>query len=139
LGIPTEGKIETLHGRHPHNRLKYSCRVDRGKRCVTEVEVVERLAAKAALVRCQLQTGRTHQIRVHLSEWCETPILADALYGRRTADEVLAAASAELGRQALHAAVLGFTHPRTLETLRFESDLPRDMRRTLDALRLLSR
>lgn len=138
LGVPAEGRIETLHGRHPHNRLKFSCRVDSGKRCVTDVSVVQRFAAQAALVRCTLQTGRTHQIRVHLSEWCDTPIFADALYGRKSADPELASVAARLGRQGLHAAVLGFTHPVTLESLRFESQLPQDMREAANALAQLN-
>ncbi len=100
------------------------------------MEVLERLAGgRAALVRCRLETGRTHQIRVHLAEQCGTPILADALYGSTPRDPDLRDVAAELGRQALHAAVLGVTHPVTGEPLRFEAPLPPDMARALESLR----
>lgn len=136
VGMPVEGRIETLHGRDPVARLKFSSKVKQGKRAVTHVRVRERLAAQqAALVECRLETGRTHQIRVHLSAELGTPILADELYGGvRGAPRVLAAAK-QLGRQALHAAVLGFVHPRTGEKLRFEEPLPQDFSRALEALR----
>ena len=89
----------------------------------------------ATLVRCTLETGRTHQIRVHLSE-AGHPLLGDPTYGRRPKDARLRAAHEALGRQALHAAVLGFVHPTTEETLRFESPLPADFQAALDALNL---
>jgi 23S rRNA pseudouridine1911/1915/1917 synthase len=79
--------------------------------------------------------GRTHQIRVHLSERAGASILADRVYGRVPVDKGLAAAASELGRQALHAAVLGFVHPVSGERLRFESPLPADMQRALERLR----
>ncbi len=139
VGVPQPGRIDTLHGRHPKQRLKFSTRVTEGKRAVTEVSVLEDFAGLAALVRCTLQTGRTHQIRVHLAEVRRTPIMADALYGGLAgAPEVKAAAEA-LGRQALHAAVLGFEHPRTGERLRFESALPTEMTQALELLRDWSR
>ncbi|HEY4160156.1 MAG TPA: pseudouridine synthase, partial [Polyangiaceae bacterium] len=107
---------------------------------VTHVELLEALAGgRAALVACRLETGRTHQIRVHLSEQCGTPLLADALYGRLSADPELGAIAQTLGRQALHAALLGFTHPWTAESLRFESALPSDLETALAALRALAR
>jgi 23S rRNA pseudouridine1911/1915/1917 synthase len=138
LGVPATTTIRTLHGRDRRSRLRFSSRVNEGKPAVTHVRVVERLAGgRAALVECKLETGRTHQIRVHLAEQQKTPLLADALYGRRPNDADLLAVSGTLGRQALHAAVLGFTHPRTGERLRFEVPPPDDFARALAALRAL--
>jgi len=99
------------------------------------LEVLYRGAA--AWVECRLETGRTHQIRVHLSEQTGTPLLADALYGAPPADAALRQIAAELGRQALHAKTLGFVHPVSHERASFESDLPADMQAALEALRRL--
>ena len=138
LGVPVPGRIETLHGRDPRSRLRFTTKVREGRRAVTKVSVLERLGGgRAALVACRLETGRTHQIRVHLAECGKAPVLADALYGRRSADPGLIPIEEQLARQALHAAVLGFVHPATGQALRFESPLPADMRDALEALRLL--
>jgi 23S rRNA pseudouridine1911/1915/1917 synthase len=138
LGVPPRTKIETLHGRDPASRLRFSSRVLQGRRAVTHVRPLEVLAGgRAALVECQLETGRTHQIRVHLSEQTKTPILADELYGGRRCGPELLTLTERLGRQALHAAVLGFVHPATGEALRFETPLPEDMQTVLDQLREL--
>jgi 23S rRNA pseudouridine1911/1915/1917 synthase len=135
-GVPSEQTIDTLHGRDPRSRLRFSTRVARGRRAVTRVAVVEALAdGRAALVRCRLETGRTHQIRIHLAEWAGTPVLADALYGNPSPDAQLDAVAAELGRHALHAAVLGFRHPVTGQQYRFEVPLPADLQGALTALR----
>lgn len=141
LGVPNSGRIETLHGRDPKNRLKFSTRVQEGRRAVTYVSVVETfVGGRASYIECRLETGRTHQIRVHLSEICRTPLLADPLY--RTpglgVEPELAEVAGELGRHALHAAVLGFTHPQTGERLRFETPLPVDMASALARLRSLT-
>ena len=130
---PERARHETLHGRHPTDRKRFSGHARRGKRAVTNVERLEILAG-ASLVRCRLETGRTHQIRVHLSE-AGLPLLADALYGRVARDPRVRDAAAALGRQALHAAVLGFEHPRSGQRMRFESPLPDDLARALAALR----
>ena len=130
---PPRATYDTLHGRHPRDRKRFSSKVVRGKRAVTHVERVERLHA-ASLVRCRLETGRTHQIRVHLAEHGH-PLLGDPLYGRPPRDPRAREIAEQLGRQALHAAVLGFVHPITREPLRFETPLPEDMQRALDALR----
>ncbi len=130
---------DTPHGRHPTNRLRYTSRIGAARadvrRAITHIEPLQvLLGGKATLVRCTLETGRTHQIRVHLTEQSKTPILADALYGTRATDDAIARAATALGRQALHAAVLGFVHPITQAALRWESELPADMRTALESL-----
>lgn len=135
-GDAQAGTIDTLHGRHPGDRLKFSARVGKGKRAITHVEVLERLAGGVAtLVRCRLETGRTHQIRVHLAEVRQTPVLGDPLYGSKPREPWLRKLGDALGHQALHAAVLGFVHPVTGEQLRFETPLPADVQSVLDELR----
>jgi 23S rRNA pseudouridine1911/1915/1917 synthase len=130
---PASATYDTLHGRHPRDRKRFTSRVTRGRRAVTHVVRVEALEG-ATLVRCTLETGRTHQIRVHLAE-AGLPVLGDAVYGKPPRDPQLRAIGAALGRQALHASVLGFPHPTTGAPLRFESKLPADVQRALDALR----
>ena len=85
-------------------------------------------------MECTLETGRTHQIRMHLSE-AGHAILADELYGRGSRDPLLVAAAEAIGRQALHARLLGFVHPVSGERLRFEAPLPDDFVRALALLR----
>lgn len=130
---PASVTYDTLHGRHPHDRKRFTSKTTRGKRAVTNATRVEALAG-ATLVRCVLTTGRTHQIRVHLSE-AGHPVLGDRTYGKPPRDPQLRALFEALGRQALHAAVLGFPHPTTGAPLRFESKLPPDMQAALEALR----
>lgn len=130
---PVRATYDTLHGRHPTDRKRFSTRVTRGRHAVTHVERVESLHG-ASLLSCRLETGRTHQIRVHLAEH-GLPILGDALYGKAPKDPRLAAAAAGLGRQALHAAVLGFRHPVTGRSHRWESPLPADFAAARAALR----
>jgi 23S rRNA pseudouridine1911/1915/1917 synthase len=163
---PTDrGTIRTLHDRHPVDRKRFSSKVSRGKPAVTHWQVEERfalgggerggvasersaaagrrsggqrgaVATDAALVRCRLETGRTHQIRVHLADagW---PLVGDTLYGRRYTGKLAALAplAAALGRQALHAARLDFVHPITGERLRFASAPPADLQALIEALR----
>jgi len=131
-----KGRIEAAIGRDRHDPTRHSLDTETPREAVTHFEV-ERLLERHALLDVRLETGRTHQIRVHLSEQRKTPLLADALYGRPPQDPELAAIAAELGRQALHAAVLGFVHPTSGETLRFDSPLPPDFARALSALRTL--
>ena len=119
------GTLRTMHARHPVDRKRFSSKVAAGKPAVTYYEIVERLQG-AALVRFQLETGRTHQIRVHAADH-GFPLLGDTTYGKR---------SPLIARQALHAALLAFDHPVTGERLRFESPLPEDFTRALEALRL---
>jgi 23S rRNA pseudouridine1911/1915/1917 synthase len=131
---PAKLRIETLHGRHPTDRKRFTSRVANGKRAVTELRLQERLHG-AALVRCRLETGRTHQIRMHLSEH-GFPILADPVYGRPGTDPRVKAAAEAIGRQALHARLLGFVHPASGETLSFEREPPPDFERALQLLRV---
>jgi 23S rRNA pseudouridine1911/1915/1917 synthase len=138
VGVPRGGTINTLHARDPASRLRFTSKVKRGRRAVTHVRVVETLCVgHAAFVECRLETGRTHQIRVHLSEQTGTPILADELYGGKRGAAEVRAVGERMGRHGLHAAVLGFVHPITGETLRFETPLPSDMQTALDELRKL--
>ncbi len=125
------GTLRTLHARHPSDRKRFSSKVSSGKTCVTHWELVEKLDG-AALMKFRLETGRTHQIRVHAADsgW---PLLADTLYGKTP--KPLAAIAEQLGRQALHAAVLEFEHPVAGGRMRFESPLPADLVTALTALR----
>jgi 23S rRNA pseudouridine1911/1915/1917 synthase len=133
--LPDRLTIETKYGRHPIDRKKFTGKrapLD-GKRAVTHVVVVERLG-EVVRIECRLETGRTHQIRVHLSEH-GAPLLGDALYGRSPRDPRVRAIGETLGRQALHARVLGFVHPRSKKKLRFEAPWPEDFARAVEALR----
>ncbi len=126
---------DTFHDRHATERQRFTTKGTTGRRAVTHVAPVEVLAGGAAtLLRCSLETGRTHQIRVHLADHGH-PVLGDPVYGRRSHDVRVEAVSRALGRQALHAAELGFTHPITGETLRFASELPADFTDALARLR----
>ena len=138
VGEARDGTVETLHARHPTDRLRFTSRTATGKRAVTHVRVLERLPG-ATLVECRLATGRTHQIRVHLAEVMCTPVLGDPLYGKPPQDPDLRALAAELGHQALHARLLGFVHPATGTEMSWESPLPADFARALTALRARSR
>jgi 23S rRNA pseudouridine1911/1915/1917 synthase len=134
VGEAKNATIDTRHARHPTDRLRFTSRASEGKRAVTHVAVLERFDV-ATVVACRLDTGRTHQIRVHLAERAGTPILGDPLYGRAPKDALLRALGEKLGRQALHARVLGFVHPATGEAMRWTSALPADMEACLKALR----
>jgi len=137
-GVPKAQTLSTLHARHPRSRLRFTSQVERGRPAVTRLAPVETLAGgRAALVECRLETGRTHQIRVHLAERTRTPLLADALYGKPAADPELRAIELALGRHALHANVLGFRHPASGESMRFVAALPDDFQAALSALRSL--
>ncbi|HEY2736633.1 MAG TPA: RluA family pseudouridine synthase [Polyangiales bacterium] len=134
LGHPAPSlTLDTWHARHPFDRKRFTTRVERGKRAITHVRVIERLHG-ASLLACTLETGRTHQIRVQLSEHGH-PILADSLYGTTARDPRVALAADAIGRQALHARTLGFRHPITRESLLFEAPPPDDFERALHALR----
>jgi len=129
--MPSEsGRIESLIGRNPSHRLKMTGRTKKGRLAITEWLVKERFR-HFTLLEARLFTGRTHQIRVHLTEAGHS-LVGDPLYGRgrvlppKLAPE-LKAALADWHRQALHAYKLGFVHPLTGEKLLFSSPLPADM------------
>ncbi|MBI5499889.1 MAG: RluA family pseudouridine synthase [Deltaproteobacteria bacterium] len=124
---PAEGRIETLFARHPVDRKRFTSRTTRGRTALTTFRLRERRPG-CAMLEVRLGTGRTHQIRVHLSEggW---PILGDPVYGRAPRDPELRRAAQALARPALHAWRLAFTHPRTGERLAFEADVPADFER----------
>ena len=135
-GVPRvlEGKVDAALARSTHDRKKIAVvEAHRGKRAVTHWKVKQALR-DAALVECRLETGRTHQVRVHLAS-IGHPLLGDPVYGRAPKQrqrELLA----RLGfrRQALHAAHLGFIHPITKGRLSFDSALPSDMQELFSAL-----
>ncbi len=139
-GVPAggRGRIESPIGRHPTDRKRMSSRVTRGRPAVTHYEVVRVFPGPLALLSLRLETGRTHQIRVHLADRGH-PVVGDRTYGgHRPPSAALPvaarAAVAGLARQFLHAGVLGFPHPRTGEPLRFTSPLPADLATVLRAL-----
>jgi len=122
-----QGVIDAPLGRDPRDPLKMAI-VANGKPARTRFEVIERFGRpKVTLLRCRLETGRTHQIRVHL-EGTGHPVVGDATYGG-------ARSQISLDRPFLHAARLGFAHPTTGERLEFESPLPEDLQSILDGLR----
>jgi 23S rRNA pseudouridine1911/1915/1917 synthase len=137
--LPAEGRLDTPFGRHPRDRTRFTGKRASARRAVTAWRVVERFGREATLAEVRLETGRTHQIRVHLAE-AGHPLLADAAYGgtRREARApagAAARAAAAIGRQALHAWKLAFDHPRTGRRLSFEAPLPADFLRALAVLR----
>jgi 23S rRNA pseudouridine1911/1915/1917 synthase len=142
------GTIEAAIERSSHNREKMQIVAPgRGREAITHFEVIETFAhqgqAVASLLRCELETGRTHQIRVHLAHRGH-PLLGDRLYGAgfksKTThlDDTSREALGALGRQALHATLLGFEHPADGEVMSFESEPPADFARLLDALRAMA-
>jgi len=134
VGAPADVMtLDTLHGRHPSDRKRFTTKTTRGKRAVTHLRVRERLHG-AALVECRLETGRTHQIRVHLAD-AGFALLGDPVYGKPPRDPRLRAAASTLARQALHAQLLAFAHPISGEPLRFETAPPSDFAAALAALR----
>jgi 23S rRNA pseudouridine1911/1915/1917 synthase len=135
-----EGEIEGDIGRHPTNRKKMAVVTRNGKPALTRYRVLERYAGGAvSLVECRLATGRTHQIRVHMTE-IGHPLLGDQLYGRakpallKRLPADVQARIADLGRQALHAKTLTFVHPTEGRALSFESELPADLKRLIASL-----
>jgi 23S rRNA pseudouridine1911/1915/1917 synthase len=137
--IPEDaGSIDSPIGRHPVQRKKMSSRAREGRRAVTHWKILERFNL-FTLLEVQPQTGRTHQIRVHLSER-GNPILGDPVYGGRkkgrvTEDPEVSFLIQRLRGLALHAGTLGFTHPQNGEYLEFSSPLPEDFEDLLRALR----
>lgn len=132
---PLSGTINTWIGRSNRDRKKMAVQSEgRGKHSVTHYRVLETLTA-SALVECRLETGRTHQVRVHMSH-IGHPLLGDPVYRTRAKALGTILNALAFQRQALHAASLGFIHPVTNERLDFESPLPADMQQLLSRLRL---
>lgn len=141
---PLKGRIETKIARHAHNRLKMAVVKSGGRVAVTHYEMTKIFqdvtdATLASLVHCRLETGRTHQIRVHMAHMGH-PLLGDKVYGsgfstsRNRLSERAKKELDQLNRQALHAASLGFEHPLTKEHMSFESPLPGDMLKLYQSL-----
>jgi 23S rRNA pseudouridine1911/1915/1917 synthase len=141
---PRRGIVDTMIARSTSNRIKMAVTKTAGRRAITHYETVRPLPEDdtcpvATLVRCELETGRTHQIRVHMAH-ISHPLLGDAVYGSSHAtsanklnNEARQALKA-LARQALHAQTLGFEHPATRQAMKFESSLPADMQTLLDKI-----
>uniref|UniRef100_A0A831XLR4 Pseudouridine synthase n=1 Tax=Geobacter metallireducens TaxID=28232 RepID=A0A831XLR4_GEOME len=128
------GRIEGAIGRHPTDRKRMSGKARHGKHAVTHWRVLARYPGMT-LLRLRLETGRTHQIRVHLAE-AGHPLVGDEVYGgsgraNDLKDPVLRKLVRELGRQALHAKTLGFIHPASGSYMEFDTELPEDMTRII--------
>ncbi|MGB3723461.1 MAG: RluA family pseudouridine synthase, partial [Pacificimonas sp.] len=132
--VPPAGRIEGHIGRSTKNRKKMAVLEDgRGKRAVTHYRTVQPLQ-NAALVECRLETGRTHQVRVHMAS-IGFPLLGDPLYGGKGgSSQGKLLTRLGFSRQALHAKSLQFEHPSAKEIMSFESPLPPDMQELLAAL-----
>ncbi len=142
-GVPSssEGLIETWHGRDPKNRVKFSCLPDgQGKKAKLSYKIEEKLTENEfCLVRCELFTGRTHQIRVQMKT-VSSGIVGDSLYSRipeklKKNNQLYSFLSKNIKRQLLHACFLEFIHPHTQEKMSFISPLPNDFQSTLTYLR----
>ncbi|MEP5155431.1 RluA family pseudouridine synthase [Planktotalea sp.] len=135
-------KLTTQLARHKHDRQRQAVLFENGRHAVTRAKLLERFGDPACLglVECRLETGRTHQIRVHMAH-AGHGLLGDPTYGGRrklpakALSEVGLEAAKNFNRQALHAALLGFEHPVSGEMLRFEAELPEDMAQLLQDLR----
>jgi 23S rRNA pseudouridine1911/1915/1917 synthase len=130
---PPSGSVDAPLARSPANRKKMSVvEEERGKRAVTHYRLVRPLRG-AAQVECRLETGRTHQVRVHMTH-IGHPLLGDPVYGRIRSEHRTVLKDMRFERQALHAAELGFTHPVSKQNLSFKSALPSDIQELLRAL-----
>ena len=145
-GAPSRphGTIDASIGRHPASRTKMAVLPGKGRKAVTHWRVVETFGRKdapiASLIECTLETGRTHQVRVHLAH-IGHPLIGDPLYGQgfksklRMLPEPLQSKLEALDRQALHAAHLAFEHPTTGTLLKFNSPLPADLAEIVEAFK----
>ncbi|ETI64376.1 ribosomal large subunit pseudouridine synthase D [Sphingobium sp. C100] len=131
--MPGAGTVDTWIGRSDADRKKMAVhREGRGKHAVTHYRTVERLNG-AALMECRLETGRTHQVRVHMAHLGH-PLIGDQVYGRERKGFKSILETLGFKRQALHAKTLGFIHPATEKPLQFQSALPADMQELLSEL-----
>ncbi|WP_089994443.1 RluA family pseudouridine synthase [Cognatiyoonia koreensis] len=135
-------RVQTFLGRHRTDRQRQAVSFQDGRHAVTRVRILERFGqpVAAALVECWLETGRTHQIRVHMAH-CGHALIGDPVYGgrRKLSEKALGVAGVrgahDFSRQALHAATLGFVHPVTGADLAFEAEIPADLGGLLRDLR----
>ena len=137
---PSAGKIEGNIGRSPKNRRKMAIVSRGGREALTQYKVRERFGDAVSLIQCKLATGRTHQIRVHMTH-IGHPIVGDATYGRAPARKLRSLpmdtvqAIYDANRQLLHAGTLGFRHPSTEAVMSFDSDLPVEFETIITKLR----
>jgi len=137
--IESKQKLESLIGRNPHNRLKMSSNVKNGKAAITNLMVLDIFRSFSHL-ELTLETGRTHQIRVHLSELLNSPIINDEMYGRakeemRAYPDQIKILLKDYSHPFLHARTLGFKHPITKEYIEFNQDPPEIFQNVLKALK----
>jgi 23S rRNA pseudouridine1911/1915/1917 synthase len=137
------GTIDAPIGRHPTSRTKMAVLPNKGRHATTHYRVLETFGGHppvASLIECTLETGRTHQVRVHLA-YIGTPVIGDPLYAQgfksklRNLPEPLRTKIMQLDRQALHAARLAFTHPKTGTLLEFNSQLPEELAEILESFK----
>jgi 23S rRNA pseudouridine1911/1915/1917 synthase len=139
LPAPGKGEIDGRIGRSTRDRKKMAVVARGGREALTRYRVEKAFGTRAALVECRLATGRTHQIRVHMAS-IGHPLIGDPAYGRRQRARIHDSrteadrAMVEFPRQALHAFLLGFTHPQTQARLLFQSNIPNDIKMLIDKL-----
>jgi 23S rRNA pseudouridine1911/1915/1917 synthase len=137
FGVPRKpsGTIDTQIGRHTHHRQRMAVLPSGGKQAVTHYRVIETFHGIASLVECRLQTGRTHQIRVHLTH-IGHPLVGDPVYGKAPSHlpEALKVFLKTFQRQALHSYSLGLAHPISKEALSFICPMPEDMQSLIGIL-----
>ena len=140
LPNPTNGKVDADIGRSPYDRKKMAVVQKNGKHAVTHYQTIENFKGEASLIKCNLETGRTHQIRVHMSRLgCN--LVGDQLYvkAKKISNKAIDVEKREFfnnfPRQALHAKSLGFIHPKTQQFVFFSSEFPNDFKELLEKLR----
>ncbi|MGB1012663.1 MAG: RluA family pseudouridine synthase [Nannocystaceae bacterium] len=133
-GVPTweSLRVQTFHGRDPRDRRRYAPNVGPGRQATSNFERTQTLG-EAAVLGCRLETGRTHQIRMH-ARHLGHPLIADSLYGPRAGSPRIRKLAASLGRHALHAQTLGFIHPISGEKIQLRAPLPEDLEWLLEQL-----
>ena len=138
--LPRHGSVEGNIGRHPVDRKKMAVVAGGGKHALTHYRTLQAFGGFASLVECRLETGRTHQIRVHMTS-VGHPLVGDPVYGKGSKRPGIPPEAKTLlnrfPRQALHAKILGFSHPKTMVPLHFESDIPGDFKDLINSLESL--